>query len=1092
MAIYHLHTHTIGRGSVGRSVVACAAYRAGEKLHDPDDLKQLSATELAAYRSGEVVYEPGGKAHDYTRKGGVEHTEIILPEGVDAAWARDRQMLWSMVDATETRKNSRLAREWRIAFPHELDFEQRLALARDFATEVAERYQVAADVALHEPSRSGDQRNYHAHVLCTTRQITNEGFAGKTEIEWSNTNLKKAGLPYGSIQIREMRMVWEELANEHLMRAGIDARIDCRTLAEQGIELEPREPVATWQFHAAQREAFLGTTSLILPLPVLDAERSAMNAAAIEARPEMILDRLAQSQSTFTRHDVARAVHRFVNEDWARFDETLNIVMASPSLVCLMEGGRADTGIEIEAVWSTRDVALREATMLERAERMSLPRSVDAARPVPEGTKIGLDAEVLERAIATVEKDGDRPFRLSDEQQVAVRVLGGDECLAVLRGVAGTGKTTALSALREAAESEDRRIVGASLAGKAARELEDGSGIASRTLASWERSWSSGYDTLGPGDILVVDEAGMVGSAQMARVLEAVETAGAKAVLVGDERQLQPIEAGAAFRNIKDRLEVGHGEARNPHRASPPPVTELSEVRRQSSEWERMASEAFGRGNAALALDLYHEHGQVRLHAGTAETHAAIVADYFARLDQARAASPDGVQGLDHIVTAYRNDDVAALNAAIRDERVARGELGKGASFRTDDGTRTFAVGDRVLLTRNDRELGVANGDRGEVVRAVEDRLDVRLGDGRIVQLDAPGGRKEEERLDPFTSNARDALNAPPTAEPSRPERDAGYGGVRHAYAVTTHRAQGMTVDRVHVMAGQGMHASLAYVAMTRQREGATLHASQDHFRSYEALRDAISRERVSHGVGDYLRPGNALAALQERMDDTKRVQAKEAAYRPVEREPLPERFQLRQSVDRAVPDRFASFSPSETIIASPPSPEAKSSTFAGLNLSVPLEAAKPSVPTARNELSFEQRIALGVHIQAVAELKIAEANGKVFPFHGDAVNQARSELVTALGKDRVADLNEAIARNPKLFVEFERVGQMSGQKVEATLDKLTEKLGRAVEHEGDVRTTPALQEQRVKQEMAERQRQELKLKQEQKIEISRGPSLGR
>ena len=927
MAVYHCHTHAISRSGKSGSALACAAYRSGEALHEQTDKGAFSAAELAAYRTGEIVADGSGKVHDYTRKGGVAHTEIVLPKGVDAAWASDRAALWNQAEGAEKRINSRVAREWRVALPHELDHGQRVELACDFAETIVERYGVAADMAVHAPSRSGDQRNWHAHILCTTREITDEGFGAKARIEWSNTNCKKAGIPYTSLQIREMRMAWEEHANEHLARAGHENRVDHRSYAEQDVALEAARTVHVGQTYAEERDRVAGTER-ILPVERLDQEQSARNAEAIEADPGLILDRVAGQYSAFTRRDVASTLHRFVNEDWQQFDRTLETVMASDRLVNLVEGGRqADTGREVEAVWSTREVATREAGMLDRAERLAT------------SGKGGFSERSVDRGIAAVENGTDhgsspsngRRIALSEEQREAVRTLARDGQLALLRGVAGSGKTTALSAFREAAEAEGVRVTGAALAGKAARELEEGSGIEARTLASLERSWSAGFDRLERGDVLVVDEAGMVGSAQMARVMERVEEAGAKLVLVGDERQLQPIEAGAAFRNVKERVaETGHGAEAEQSRensadrgrgttidraSARTPVAELASVRRQSSAWQRKASELFGRGEAGAALDAYRERGEVRLHDSTEHTHAAIVSDYFKHRDAARGSErvqesaqealrePNGRRGAwaslrsaiglkqgrksqnapaneglpersagresDHIVTAYRNVDVDALNGAIRTERVARGELTEGAFYRTDRGQAEFARGDHVLLTANDRSVGVANGDRGIVLDASEDRLAIRTRDGRDMTIEADS-----------------------------------YSSVRHGYAVTTHRAQGMTVDRVHVMAGRGMDAPLAYVAMTRQREGATLHASRDHFRDYATLRESVSRERQAHGIGDYLpSEGSALRAVRERIAATERVRGAESVHKA---EPIDERTErLRAAVqERAARSR--------------------------------------------------------------------------------------------------------------------------------------------------------------------------------------------
>ena len=155
MVIYHCSVKTVGR-SAGRSAVASAAYRSGVYLKDE--------------RTGEV--------HDYRRKAGIEHTELFLPSGVKF----DREHLWNSAEASEKRKNSTVAREYEISLPEELNSEQRTELTRDFARHLVDRYGVAVDVSIHAPSRGGDIRNYHAHILTTTRQVTPQGFAAKTRV----------------------------------------------------------------------------------------------------------------------------------------------------------------------------------------------------------------------------------------------------------------------------------------------------------------------------------------------------------------------------------------------------------------------------------------------------------------------------------------------------------------------------------------------------------------------------------------------------------------------------------------------------------------------------------------------------------------------------------------------------------------------------------------------------------------------------------------------------------------------------------------------------------------------------------------------
>lgn len=219
MAIYHLSIKTVGR-SGGRSATAAAAYRSGEAIAD--------------LTSGQVF--------DYTRKRGVEHTEIVLPTKAalqDIHWARDRQSLWNAAEVAEKRKDARVAREYELAIPHELNKAQRMTLVREFSEYVANRYGVGVDFAIHKAHREGDQRNHHAHVLTTTREVTPMGLGAKTALELSETDRAKRGMPHSRAEFVEIRERWALLSNEHLKEYGHEARIDHRTLAAQGIARQP-------------------------------------------------------------------------------------------------------------------------------------------------------------------------------------------------------------------------------------------------------------------------------------------------------------------------------------------------------------------------------------------------------------------------------------------------------------------------------------------------------------------------------------------------------------------------------------------------------------------------------------------------------------------------------------------------------------------------------------------------------------------------------------------------------------------------------------------------------------------------------------
>lgn len=222
MAVYFLNLKTFGRSN-GSSAVSAAAYRAGERIRD----------------------ERSGKTYDHSDRQDVMHKEIILPSQFDAddmAWARDRGKLWNTAEDAETRKNARVAREYLVALPVELSPEDRLTLVTGFSRGLVERYRFAVDVAIHAPRDfpGSDQRNFHAHLLATTREVTTAGLGAKTSLEWNDSKRREIGLGPAISELLHVRERWASAANEALKEAHVAARIDHRTLQAQGIDREPR------------------------------------------------------------------------------------------------------------------------------------------------------------------------------------------------------------------------------------------------------------------------------------------------------------------------------------------------------------------------------------------------------------------------------------------------------------------------------------------------------------------------------------------------------------------------------------------------------------------------------------------------------------------------------------------------------------------------------------------------------------------------------------------------------------------------------------------------------------------------------------
>lgn len=369
-----------------------------------------------------------------------------------------------------------------------------------------------ADLNVHWDRGAVGLLKPHAHVMLTMREVGENGFGAKVR-DWNRTEL-----------LQGWREAWADHVNERLASLDIDARVDHRSLDAQGIELEPQHKIGA----AGARRELRGEAAERAE----DRHRIAPeNGAKIIARPEIAIDAITKTQATFTRCDRSMFVHRHSDGDH-QFQQAMHAVQASPELVPLGKDGHG------EARFTSRDM-IDVATRLERAAS-----EMAAARQHGVGERYRETA--LEGARA-------RDLTLSGEQRTAFEHVTGKEGLASVVGYAGSGKSAMPGFAREAWEAEGYTVRGAALSGIAAENLEGGSAIALRTIASLEHQWSQSRELLAPRDVLVIDEAGMIGSRQMERVLSAARDAASKVVLVGDPEQLQAIEAGAAFRSIAER-----------------------------------------------------------------------------------------------------------------------------------------------------------------------------------------------------------------------------------------------------------------------------------------------------------------------------------------------------------------------------------------------------------------------------------------------------------------------------------------------------------------------------------------------------------
>ena len=362
--------------------------------------------------------------------------------------------------------------------------------------------------------------------------------------------------------------------------------------------------------------------------------------------------------------------------------------------------------------------------------------------------------KVIEKVIAA------RPTMKEEQRKALKHVTQDTGMIASVTGMAGTGKTFMLAATREALEAADYRVIGAALAGKAAEGLQEGSGIKSSTIARLLLRIEGGYEKLDSKTVLVLDEAGMIGTRQMHRIQSEAQKGGAKLVLVGDEKQLQPIEAGGPFGAISK--EIG--------------TTKLTDIVRQHEKWQRQAVKDFAEGEAKKALEEFAKRGFVD-----------VARDRDAAKDTLLESwKKNGMEAPEkNLIVAATNQDATDLNRRIQDLRQEKTGSTPKAPIVIEG--EKFYGGDRILFTRNSKAVGVQNGSLGTIKSVKGNQLTVEL--------------DNEKRVTFSVKN---------------------YAHVKLGYAVTTHKAQGVTVDNVYILTNEMMQdRELTYVQASRARNDA-------------------------------------------------------------------------------------------------------------------------------------------------------------------------------------------------------------------------------------------------------------------------------
>jgi Ti-type conjugative transfer relaxase TraA len=752
-----------------------------------------------------------GETYDYSKKLGVENLGIHLPDHAPE-WARGLALesqtdavtssnkLWNYVEKIEKHPRAQFFREVEIALPMELSRSQNRALAQTIIDDLT-RMGAMVDASIHwDFNREQMEPRPHLHLMMPMRPLHEHGFGNKKQwlfpeghpLADSSANIRVSADPTGFRDfVPTIREAIAREINLAYAQAGHELRVSHLSMEAQGIVLEPTNG------------GYLADRSLDNPrqtmLRAADNAAMARNAQRISDNPELALDALTRTRSTFHAHDLARMVGRYFEpQDIGEVQRIVQAVMDGSQVVRVSSDMKDNL-----ALFTTRTYLNLETNLVVLGGQLSRGKSHQVA------------AQAVSQAIESAQsKFG---FKFGDKQNAAIQYLSGSGDLGVLRGLAGTGKTTVLAAAREAWEIAGYTVIGTAPSGIAAQALESEAGIQSKTIAGLAKAWNAGRMRLDNGTILVLDEAGMVGTAEMEGLLQRVHQAGAKIVLVGDHRQLQPIAAGNPFELL---MKVSKGFV-------------LDDIRRQRDPLHREASALFSQGDVRRALKIYHDQGALIETKSLKESYKIIAQNWLGH-DALAAQAGQVKPGMNQIALSYTQTNVAELNAHIRGLRVDAGlvtksikvdlirdpvlDAGFDQDFLKSFGVETkvrrdLGIGDWIVFNRNDSGLGVRNGTRGIIKDIVPTRANPGQQPSAVLHVALNGGDKVV-KVDLTHYNALDL-----------------------GYAVTIHRAQGATVDHTHVLATRHMDAMATYVAGSRHRDSLRIVLPESEFKSVSADR---------------------------------------------------------------------------------------------------------------------------------------------------------------------------------------------------------------------------------------------------------------
>lgn len=801
MAIYHYRVGFVSR-STGRSAVQSAAYISGNKLEE-------SRREITAdyrNRSSDIIFSETiapNHAPEHMRNLGVWNSL----ESFEDQYAMRR---YRTEETQKKYKNcAQIAQTTVVALPKELTPEVWKELVTDFVKERFVSRGLVVSVAIHN-----DEGNPHAHFQISRRTVTDKG-------EWSWTKDREITTKSALI---ESRKLWAEKTNFYLSREGLDTKVDHRSYADMGVPFEPTKH-ESWYAHKLEKS---GLDSRIIEE---NKEIKKRNKEYLGLNPGKILKELTSKQATFSSLDLARIIQQRLGDDPKLASYVYEASLSQAAVVGMSLDGQAR--------YTSQEYIQLESQALNSCQNLMNSKA-----------SITIDPALQETTLKN------QYHYLSEEQQQSVKTLCGDQQLNILIGRAGTGKTTTLKAVVDLHNQSGYKVCGLSLSAVAAENLALETNCSAETVAfyldKWERRektyqefWSLHSSsehpslerklheldkyTLTDQHLVIVDEAGMIGTSQWASILGYIEKAKSKLIVVGDDHQFKAIEAGDFFRKLKEKSQ----EQNN--------LSSLSSIIRQKEDWMRTASKDLAELRTYQALATYETQGHIK--EINANDFNIIAGSYV----QKRINYPEQ----NGLLLASTRAQCQALNDECRKILKER-NLIAGNDIHING--RPFSIGDEIIFLKNDRDKAIACFDQETNVS--KDILVKNGTRGKILRIEEGQPSSLHINKYPNSSNSSHQFTVAIDKETIVNFNSNDYTHFDHSYSITLYKAQGQTVDWSMVVASKNMDAHATYVALTRHRKDVTLFYDTETFSDFKGLQKSLSRVSNKDLVIDYtIRP---------------------------------------------------------------------------------------------------------------------------------------------------------------------------------------------------------------------------------------------